>query len=65
MITKLVITTPQDTPGQTASRKVGQSHVNLAVDNGGHYLQQDDPALVIKAIRDLLRACLACNTYAA
>src|SRR5262249_19782906 len=39
--------------------------LHVMADHGGHYLQQDDPALVIKAIRDLLRACLACNTYAA
>jgi hypothetical protein len=32
MITNLMITMPQDTPGQIASRKVGQSHLNLAVD---------------------------------
>lgn len=32
MITKMMIMTPQDTPGQIASRKVGQSHLNLAVD---------------------------------
>jgi len=30
MITNLMITTPQDTPGQIASRKVGQSQILMA-----------------------------------
>jgi hypothetical protein len=33
MITNLMITAPLDTPGQITSRKVGQSHRNLAVDS--------------------------------
>jgi len=32
MITKMMIMTPQDTPGQIASRKVGQSHFFMATD---------------------------------
>ena len=32
MITNIMITTPPDMPGQTTSRKVGESHDNLAVD---------------------------------
>jgi hypothetical protein len=33
MLTKAMIKTPRDTPGIRPSRKVGQSHRNLAVDN--------------------------------
>ena len=34
MITKVMIRTPPDTPNRGPSRKVAQSHRNLAVDTG-------------------------------
>jgi len=38
MITNLMIMTPRDTPGDIASRKVGQSHFFMATDNTGEAL---------------------------
>jgi hypothetical protein len=44
MITNMMIMTPQDTPGQITSRKVGQSHFLTATDTGNECQSQACPA---------------------
>jgi pimeloyl-ACP methyl ester carboxylesterase len=64
-----VLTAAESEPGweQLQAELAASSARSLHViaDHGGHYLQEDDPALVIKAIRDLLAGMSSPGTYAA